>query len=200
MTRTTENLETNTGNTDTSLGRIIAFVGLMGAGKSTVGRRVASALNVEFCDVDDEIVLAAGRPIPDIFQTLGADEFRAGERRVIARLLEKPPHILATGGGAYVNAATRELLREKAITIWLRADLETLMHRVSRRNDRPLLQNGDPRATMQTLMNERYPLYAEADIIIDSVDGPHGQTVAKVIEALRKSGLIQNTRNLGVKD
>lgn len=194
MTNTIENIEANITGSETSLGRIIAFVGLMGAGKSTVGRRVANALNVEFCDVDDEIVVAAGRPIADIFQTLGADEFRAGERRVIARLLEKPPHILATGGGAYVNETTRKLLREKAVTVWLRADLETLMHRVSRRNDRPLLQNDDPRGTMENLMQERYPIYAEADIIIDSVDGPHGQTVAKVIQALRENGLIQSAK------
>lgn len=194
MTNTLENIDANITGPNTSLGRIIAFVGLMGAGKSTVGRRVANALNVEFCDVDDEIVVAAGRPIADIFQTLGADEFRAGERRVIARLLEKPPHILATGGGAYVNETTRKLLREKAVTVWLRADLETLMHRVSRRNDRPLLQNDDPRGTMESLMQERYPIYAEADIIVDSVDGPHGQTVAKVIQVLRENGLIQSAK------
>ncbi|KAF0097582.1 MAG: shikimate kinase [Hyphomonadaceae bacterium] len=194
MTNIIDNLEANIAGSQTSLGRIIAFVGLMGAGKSTVGRRVASALNVEFCDVDDEIIVAAGRPIADIFQTLGADEFRAGERRVIARLLEKPPHILATGGGAFVNSTTRELLREKAVTVWLRADLDTLMQRVSRRNDRPLLQNDDPRGTMESLMQERYPIYAEADIIVDSVDGPHGQTVAKVIQALRENGLIQSAK------
>lgn len=194
MTNIIDNLEANIVGSQTSLGRIIAFVGLMGAGKSTVGRRVASALNVEFCDVDDEIIVAAGRPIADIFQTLGADEFRAGERRVIARLLEKPPHILATGGGAFVNSTTRELLRGKAVTVWLRADLDTLMQRVSRRNDRPLLQNDDPRGTMESLMQERYPIYAEADIIVDSVDGPHGQTVAKVIQALRENGLIQSAK------
>ncbi len=172
------------------LPRTIALVGLMGAGKSTVGKRLAHTLGVAFCDADDEIEVAAGRPIADIFKEHGEVEFRAGERRVIARLLQRPPHILATGGGAFMNELTRELMREKAITIWLKADLDTLMNRVQRRNDRPLLQNGNPRATMESLMEKRYPIYASADIMVESVDGPHSATVDKIIAALQERSIL----------
>lgn len=162
----------------------IALVGLMGAGKSTVGRRLANLLDVGFCDADDEIAIAAGRPIADIFAERGEEEFRAGERRVIARLLDEPPHILATGGGAFMNPLTRVVLRQKALTLWLRADLDTLMHRVQKRTDRPLLQNTDPRATMQTLITQRYPIYQEADFVVDSIDGPHNATVERIVKKL----------------
>ncbi len=173
------------------LKKTVALVGLMGAGKSTVGRRLANALGVKFLDADDEIVVAAGRPIPDIFAERGEEEFRAGERRVIARLLEGEPHILATGGGAFMNPLTRVLMREKAVTIWLRADLETLLQRVSRRNDRPLLQNTDQRKTMEKLISIRYPIYKQADLIVDSMDGPHQLTVNNVLRALQKSDAIE---------
>lgn len=169
----------------------VALVGLMGAGKSTVGRRIAQSINVNFCDADDEIVTAAGRPIKDIFQERGEEEFRAGERRVISRLLEQEPHILATGGGAFMNPLTRVLMRERAVTVWLRADIDTLMHRVARRNDRPLLAGDNPRQVMENLMEIRYPIYAQADIIIDSIDGPHSLTVNNVIEALKKNGVLR---------
>lgn len=191
MSELREKNEDNKERQKPTLTKTIALVGLMGAGKSTVGRRLASALNVDFCDADDEIVLAAGRPISDIFAQHGEDEFRAGERRVIARLLEKPPHILATGGGAFMNPLTRVLMRDKAITVWLKADLETLMHRVGRRGDRPLLQNEDPRGTMERLMAQRYPIYGEADLVVKSIDGPHNQTVSNVIKALKAHGAIR---------
>lgn len=170
------------------LKRTIALVGLMGAGKSSVGRRLALELGVPFKDADDEIVIAAGRPIADIFEERGEDEFRAGERRVIARLLDEPPHILATGGGAFMNPLTRIVLRQRATTVWLRADLETLVKRVSRRDDRPLLRNVDRRAVMAGLMDKRYPTYSEADLTVESRDGPHQLTVEAVISALRQHG------------
>jgi shikimate kinase len=173
------------------LKRTIALVGLMGAGKSSVGRRLALQLGVPFKDADDEIVIAAGRPIADIFSERGEDEFRAGERRVIARILDDPPHILATGGGAFMNPVTRVLMRQRATTVWLRADLDTLVKRVSRRDDRPLLRNADPRAVMADLMEKRYPTYGEADITVESRDGPHNITVDAVIEALRKYGVLE---------
>jgi shikimate kinase len=170
------------------LKRTIALVGLMGAGKSSVGRRLAVQLGVPFKDADDEIVIAAGRPIADIFAERGEDEFRAGERRVIARILDDPPHILATGGGAFMNPVTRVVLRQRATTIWLRADLDTLVKRVSRRDDRPLLRNADVRAVMAGLMETRYPVYSEADLIVESREGPHYLTVDAVIAALRANG------------
>jgi shikimate kinase len=168
-----------------ALRRTVALVGLMGAGKSSVGRRLAAALDVPFRDADDEIVAAAGLTIPEIFDSFGEQEFRRGERRVIARLLDDAPHVLATGGGAFMNAETRALMREKATTVWLRADLDTLMRRVSRRDDRPLLRSDDPRAVMQRLMDERYPVYAQADIVVESADGPHSANVEAVLAALR---------------
>jgi shikimate kinase len=164
--------------------RTVALVGLMGAGKSSVGKRLAAQLGVAFRDADDEIVIAAGRSIADIFAERGEEEFRAGERRVIARMLNDPPHVLATGGGAFMNPLTRLVMRDKATTIWLRADLETLMKRVLRRDDRPLLRTDNPRAVMERLMAERYPVYAEADIVVDSVDGPHQNTVDAILKAL----------------
>lgn len=166
------------------LEKTIALVGLMGAGKSSVGRRLALELGVPFRDADDEIVIAAGRPIPDIFSERGEDEFRAGERRVIARLLDERPHILATGGGAFMNPVTRVLMRQSAITVWLRADIDTLVKRVARRDDRPLLRDANPREVLLKLMAQRYPIYAEADWVIDSRDGPHSATVEAVIRTL----------------
>lgn len=185
------NQESETQNNSPILTRTIALVGLMGAGKSTVGRRLAQALAVNFSDADDEIIIAAGRPIADIFSERGEEEFRAGERRVIARLLDDPPQILATGGGAFMNPLTRIVLRQKAITIWLRADIETLMSRVLKRGERPLLKNDNPRKTMEDLMEQRYPIYAEADFVVDSIDGPHSQIVDRIIDVLIKGGIIE---------
>lgn len=165
--------------------RTIALVGLMGAGKTTVGRRLAHALELPFADADDEIVHAAGRSIQDIFAERGECEFRRGERQVIARLLTGPVHVLATGGGAFIDAKTRELMKERAISIWLKAPLEVLMKRVTKRDHRPLLKEDDPQAVMQRLIEERYPVYAEADLTIETSAGPHNTAVAAIIEALR---------------
>lgn len=174
-----------TSETSVFLSRTLALVGLMGAGKSSVGKRLALALGVPFRDADEEIVKAAGETIPEIFAHHGEAEFRRGERRVIARLLTaEPPHVLATGGGAFMDPETRALMKERAFTIWLRADLDTLMRRVGRRDDRPLLKGDDPRAVMERLMAARYPIYAEADLVIDSDDGPHQRTVEAIIAAL----------------
>lgn len=165
--------------------RTIALVGLMGAGKTTVGRRLAHALSLPFADADAEIVNAAGQSVDAIFAEHGECEFRRGERKVIARLLAGPVHVLATGGGAFIDPRTRALMKERAISIWLKAPLEVLMKRVAKRDDRPLLKEDDPRAVMQRLMNERYPIYAEADIIIETSAGPHNVAVGAIIDALR---------------
>lgn len=165
--------------------RTIALVGLMGAGKSTVGRRLADALGRTFCDSDDEIETAAGLSIADIFTLHGEADFRRGEKRVLERLLSEPAHVLATGGGAYLDPDTRALLREKAVTVWLNADLETLWERVSRRDHRPLLKNPNARNILNQLMEERAPIYSKADLVIDSMDGPHSATVNKIITALK---------------
>lgn len=167
------------------LDRTVVLVGLMGAGKTCIGRRLAQALGLPFVDADTEIEAAAGCSIPEIFERFGEDEFRDGERRVMARLLEGEPHVLATGGGAFLNPETRALIRERAISIWLRADLQTLVARTARRDDRPLLKNGDARAKLQALADERYPVYAEADIAVDSSNGPPSVTTRRVLDALR---------------
>jgi len=166
--------------------RTITLVGLMGAGKSTVGRRLAARLDVPFIDADSEIEAAAGCTIPEIFQRHGEAEFRAGERRVIARLLRGRPKVLATGGGAFMDIDTRQRIKSRAISVWLRADLELLMARVARRDNRPLLKQGDPREIMKRLMAERYPIYAEADITVESNEGPHDAIVERIIDALRE--------------
>jgi shikimate kinase len=165
--------------------RSIVLIGLMGAGKTTIGRRLASYLNLPFFDADHEIEAAAGCTVSEIFARHGEPAFRDGERRVIARLLDGPRHVLATGGGAFMNEQTRGLIREKGLSIWLRADLDLLMDRVSRRQNRPLLKTGDPRATMERLMNERYPIYAEADIVVDSTGAPHDHIVQDVVKAIK---------------
>jgi len=169
-----------------SIDRPIVLVGLMGAGKSCIGRRLATRLGLGFVDADREIEQAAGCSIPEIFQRHGEDAFRDGERRVILRLLDGGPHVLATGGGAFMDPRTRHAIREKAISIWLRADLELLARRVQRRNDRPLLQVADPKAKLAQLMAERYPVYAEADLTVDSQDGPPEATVERVLAALER--------------
>jgi len=156
----------------------------MGAGKSTVGRRLAAALGHPFIDADAEIEKAAGRSVADIFETYGEEAFRSGERRVIARLLDSSPVVLATGGGAFMDEETRALVKERAVSIWLRADIDVLMKRVSKRDTRPLLRVEDPRKVMEKLIEERYPVYALADLEIESEDGPHESTVRRAIAAL----------------
>ncbi len=156
----------------------------MGAGKSCIGRRLAERLDLPFIDADAEITKAAGCSIPEIFERHGEAEFRNGERRVIARLLKGPVHVLSTGGGAFMDPRTRKLILEKSISLWLRADLEVLLSRVKRRNTRPLLLTGDPREILKKLMAERYPVYAQADIIVDSLDVPPEVTVENTLAAL----------------
>jgi shikimate kinase len=165
-------------------GRSIVLVGLMGAGKSTVGRRLAHKLGLSFLDADHEIEAAAGMTIPDIFAIYGEDYFRDGERRVIARLLHEGPLVLATGGGAFMNEETRARVAEAGISIWLRADLDVLMRRVRKRSNRPLLQNADPEGTLRRLIEVRHPVYALADLMVDSHEAPHDRVVNEIIKAL----------------
>jgi len=160
------------------------LVGLMGAGKTNIGRRLAQRLGLPFVDADAEIEAAAGETIEEIFERRGEAAFRDGERRVIARLLDGPVHVLATGGGAFLDADTRRLIRERGVSVWLRADIELLLVRVARRNNRPLLKRGDPRETLTQLIEQRYPVYAQAEITVDTVDGPPDATLEKVIAAL----------------
>lgn len=166
------------------LNRPVVLVGLMGAGKTTVGRRLAAKLRVPFYDADEEIEKAANMRISEFFEAYGEAAFRDGERKVIERLLSGPPHVLATGGGAFMNDQTRALVKEKAISVWLRADLELLVKRTALRNTRPLLQNGDPREILGKLLDERAPVYAEADLAVDSVEGPHSRTVDRTLKKL----------------
>ncbi|MBM3732197.1 MAG: shikimate kinase [Acidimicrobiia bacterium] len=167
-------------------GKSVVLVGLMGAGKSSVGRRLAKILDLPFVDADEEIERAAGCSIEDIFRLYGEPAFRDGEERVIARLLESGPQVLATGGGAFMNPRTRERIRERAISIWLRADLELLVRRTARRGGRPLLAHGDPRATLERLMAERYPVYAEADMTVDTTDENIERMVDRILAGLHE--------------
>lgn len=164
--------------------RSIVLVGIMGCGKSSVGRRLAQVLDLPFVDADTEIETAANMSIPEIFATHGESYFRSGERRVIARLLKNGPQVLATGGGAYMNADTRNLIRNSGVSLWLKADFEVVMARVRKKSTRPLLQNPDPEAVMRRLIDERYPVYAEADVTVQSRDVPHDVVVADIIDAL----------------
>jgi shikimate kinase len=166
------------------LNRSIVMVGLMGAGKTSIGRRLAQRLHVPFIDSDAEIEKAANESIAEIFERAGEAVFRAGERRIIARLLDGPAQVLATGGGAFMDPATRARIRERGISVWLRADLETLLERVTRRQHRPLLNEADPREVMIRLMAARHPVYAEADIAIDSLAGPSETTMLNLLAAL----------------
>ncbi len=156
----------------------------MGAGKSSIGRRLAKALSIPFYDSDAEIEAAAGRSVNEVFQDFGETYFREGERRVISRLIARKPLVLATGGGAFMDKQTRALIKSSALSLWLKADLETLVRRTARRDTRPLLRNGDARATLARLVRERHPIYGEADLTVKSVDGPHEVTVAAVLAAL----------------
>ncbi len=163
----------------------IVLVGLMGAGKSTVGRRLATVIGRQFIDSDHEIEHAAGCSISDIFAIHGEDIFRDLEQRVIHRLLENNQLVLATGGGAWMQAKVRRDIAQRALTVWLRADIEVLLDRVGKRNHRPLLETGDKRAILQKLMDERYPIYAKADLVVDSGHGPHEAVVLQVIDAIK---------------
>ena len=176
--------------------RPIVLVGLMGAGKTSVGRRLAEKLGIPFVDADHEIERAAGKTIKDIFAEHGEPYFREGERRVIQRLIGDGAQVLATGGGAYMNDETRARIQEHGISVWLKASLPLLMKRVSKRQDRPLLQAEDPEAVMRGLMEKRYPVYALADVTVESRDVQHGQMVNDVIRALAQwDGWEQQTKN-----
>ena len=168
-----------------SLGcRSIVLVGMPGSGKSSIGRRLGQRLGLRFADADHEIERAANMTIPEFFQSKGEAEFRKGEQKVIARLLENGPQVIATGGGAFMNEETRARIRERSISIWLKADLETLMKRVRRKSNPPLLQTADPEATLRNLLVAREPVYAEADLCITSAEVPHEEVVEAIVDRL----------------
>ena len=164
--------------------RSLVLVGMMGAGKSSIGRKLAQRLNLPFVDADGEIERAAVMSISDIFAKHGEPYFRAGEARVIARLLEGGPQVLATGGGAFMHPQSREAIRAKGISIWLKAEYDVLIKRIKRRGDRPMLKTDDPGETLRRLMQERDPVYAEADVIVHSRDVPHEIIIAEIISAV----------------
>jgi len=166
------------------LDKTLVLIGMMGAGKTSVGRRLASTLGVSFRDADVEIESAAGCTINEIFERYGEPAFRSGERKVIARLLSDPPHVLAAGGGAFIDEETRAQIKEHAVSIWLRAPLDLLIQRVLRKDTRPLLRNTDSRATLERLLREREPVYAQADLVIESDEGPHDVVVKRIVAAL----------------
>ena len=180
------NASTQEADITAALGRrSIVLVGMMGAGKSTIGRRLGVRLRLPFLDADVEIEAAHRMSIPEIFETHGEPYFRDGEARVIARLLESGPAVIATGGGAFMREETRNRIREKAVSLWLKADVDTIMKRVRRRADRPLLQTADPVATVSRLLEAREPVYQSADLTIASRDVPHDRIVDECIDALR---------------
>lgn len=164
--------------------RTIVLIGLMGAGKTSIGKRLAKRLDLPFHDSDHEVEVAAGCPIKEILEVYGEEAFFSGEYRVINRLLDQPTHVLATGGGSFMTEKTREKIKEKAISVWLKADLDTLVTRVSRRSDRPFLEDGNHRETLEALIAERYPFYENADVAVDTFDEPTATTVERVIVAL----------------
>lgn len=164
--------------------RSIVLVGMPGSGKSSIGRRLAQRLGLEFSDADAEIERAANMTIPELFQTKGEAEFRKGEQKVIARLLESGPLVIATGGGAFMNDLTRERIREKGISIWLKADVETLLKRVKRKSNRPLLQTPNPEATLRDLLAIREAVYSEADLFVTSSEVPHEEVVEAIVDLL----------------
>jgi len=166
--------------------RSIVLVGMPGSGKSSIGRRLAQQLGLEFVDADQEIEISAGMSIADIFSKYGEPYFRAGEARVIARLLDKGAQVIATGGGAFINPDTRALVRARALSVWLKADVDLLLRRVKRKNDRPLLRVADPEAVLKRLLSEREAVYAEADITVTSLDVPHEAVVEALVQALAK--------------
>jgi shikimate kinase len=166
-------------------GKSIVLVGLMGAGKTCIGRRLARRLEMTFTDADEEIAKAAGATVSDIFRRYGESAFREGERRLIARLLNAPAQVLATGGGAFVDATTRGLIQQRGISIWLRAELDVLENRTKGRAGRPLLDTDNPRTKLAALMAARYPIYAQADVIVDTRDDAPEVTTGRVLDALR---------------
>lgn len=166
--------------------RNLVFIGLMGAGKTVIGRKVAGMLGLHFADSDHEIEKVSRMTIPDLFATYGEAEFRALERRVLARLLKGGPQVLSTGGGAFMNEATRRAIARRSVSVWLKADLDTLMHRVSRRKDRPLLNADDPRVVMQRLMDVRYPIYGQADVVVRSRDEDKDVIAGEVLDSLTR--------------
>ncbi len=174
--------------------RSIVLVGMMGAGKSSVGRRLAARLNLPFVDADAEIEAAAGMTIPEIFARHGEPAFRSGEARVIERLLDAGPQVLATGGGAVVNDGTREAIRRKGVSIWLKAEFDVLMRRIRRRSDRPMLHTADPGETLRRLMAERARFYGEADLTVESRDVPHLTVVEEIVSRLRDHLLRKETQ------
>lgn len=174
-------------------GRSLVLVGMMGAGKSSVGRKLGQRLALPFVDADTEIEAAAGMTIPEIFQVRGEADFRAGEARVVARLLEGGPQVLATGGGAFMNPDTRRLIALKGISVWLRADFDVLMKRIKRRSDRPLLHTTDPEATLKALMEQRYPVYALADIAMELRDVLHDVIVDELVVAFTRHLVAEQT-------
>lgn len=165
-------------------GRPIVLVGMMGAGKTTVGRRLANRLGRHFIDSDEEVEKAAGMSIEEIFKLRGEPDFRAGEVKVIARLLKERDLVLGTGGGAFINAETRALVKAASASVWIKADFDLLFQRVSRRSNRPLLKTANPRETLRNLMDVRYPIYAEADVTVVTRDVPQDQVASDVIDAL----------------
>lgn len=167
--------------------RSIVLVGMPGSGKSSIGRRLGQRLGLEFADADAEIERAANMTIPELFQTKGEAEFRKGEQKVIARLLEGGPQVIATGGGAFMNADTRTRIKEKGVSIWLKADVETLLKRVKRKSNRPLLQNADPEGTLRNLLAAREATYGEADLTIKSCEVPHEEVVEDIVNLLDTS-------------
>jgi shikimate kinase len=167
--------------------RSVVLVGLMGCGKSAIGRRLAHKLALPFVDADEEIEKAAGKSIEDIFTDHGEPYFREGERKVLARLLRSGPQVLATGGGAFMNDETRAAISEFGVSVWLKAELPLLVRRVGKRGNRPLLKAGDPEAVLQSLIDKRYPVYAEADITVESRDVPHEVIVGEIIESLNRA-------------
>ena len=173
------------------LKRTVALVGMMGAGKSSIGRRLATRLNVPFRDADAEIESAAGCSISEIFERYGEPAFRDGERKVITRLLGEAPHVLATGGGAFMDADTRQKMKADSVTIWLRAPVDVLLARTARRDNRPLLKTGNPRETLEKLLEVRAPVYAEADVTLDSEEGPHAASVEKIVTLLAERGALE---------
>ncbi|MBB3996247.1 shikimate kinase [Aureimonas pseudogalii] len=166
--------------------RSVVLVGLMGAGKTTIGRRLAQLLELPFVDTDQEIEDAARMSVAELFAAYGEPEFRALEARVVARLVEGGRQVIATGGGAYMNEGTRRLLRERSVTVWLKADLDTLMERVAKRPTRPLLRTADPRGTLRDLMDKRYPVYAQADLHIHSRNVKRDVIAREIIQSLAR--------------
>lgn len=174
--------------------RPVALVGMMGVGKTTVGRRLAPRLGLPFFDADLEIEKASGMSVSDLFKIHGEESFREGEARVIKRLLEGPPIVLATGGGAVLTEQTRALIKQHAVSIWIRADIDTIVRRAGRRDTRPLLNTGDPRETIQRLLDQRQAFYSAADLHVDSQPGPHAITVELIMEKLEMSPWLLNPR------